>query len=309
MVDVAGVLNNAMAQAASGASTYGTGIRNAMVFTSRLRQMQETVPAVADTASMQLLRSDVFDRRIESGSIILGPGDLVQDYVYEATIGKETFYSQGVLYTDYTYGSPEKKQANKWFRDRQVTSVQTRIAMALNPKSVKFEQGKRITKKDVRTGSVFFHFANEAGQNLDILTIKFVGNTGNLDRRATFDGEGSPNAQQGALNKFVVWHNLYLLSREPQLLSDHTENTITISYMSPLFTRNIDFHGFFNEVIDFEENAEKPHSRDYNFSFTVESSTPPLDSILDVVTNAVGDSVVESADGLILGPNATGFSP
>lgn len=170
------------------------------------------------------------------------------------------------------------------------------ITMALNPKSVKFSQPKRFVKKDVRNGSVYFHFANNKGQNNDILTMTFAGNTGNIDLRGTFDtvardpsalqsGTAVDEARQqaqdtGALRKLLVWHNLYQLSREPMLLANNTQNEFFITYISPLFPVPVEFTGFFSRVVDFEENAAKPNSRDYSFEFIVTRTEPDLDFLV-----------------------------
>lgn len=170
------------------------------------------------------------------------------------------------------------------------------IAMALNPNSVKFDQPKRITKRDTMEGSVFWHFTNSQGQNNDILTLSFAGSTGNIDLRSSTgtipvpsDTNGTTsNAQStdkmgldtGALEKLIVWHNLYLLTREPNLLGDGSENVWSITYTSPLFPMDITFNGFFQKVLDFTEDAKKPHSRNYSFEFTVQSVEPSLDDVL-----------------------------
>lgn len=179
------------------------------------------------------------------------------------------------------------------------------IAMAVNPNSVKFVQPKRYTKKDTRDGSVFFHFTNSKGQNNDLLTLQFAGNTGNLDLRGTL---GDPNqnpspsqqkvtnaasgtgagADTGALYKLLVWHNLYLLTREPMVLADGTENLFSIVYSSPLFPEQVTFQGFFTRVLEFEESATKPNSRNYTFEFQVTATTPDLDEVLQNLTDILG---------------------
>lgn len=173
-----------------------------------------------------------------------------------------------------------------------VASAMPVISMAINPKSVTFDQDKRWTKKDTRNGSVYFHFTNSKGQNNDILTISFSGNTGNLDLRGDL---AQPETERtGALLKLKVWHNLYLLTREPILLSDNTVNVFSIEYTSQLLPVPITFRGFFNKVLDFSESADKPNSRDYSFDFTVTSTEPDLDTYLGEVTTAL-DAVPANA--------------
>jgi len=179
------------------------------------------------------------------------------------------------------------------------------IAMAVNPNSVKFVQPKRFSKKDTRDGSVFFHFTNNKGQNNDLLTLQFAGNTGNLDLRGSLgDPNQEPSQSQqevtnaasgqgagsdtGALYKLLVWHNLYLLTREPMVLGDGTENLFSIMYSSPLFPSQITFQGFFTRVLEFEESAEKPNSRNYTFEFQVTATTPDLDEVLRGLTEILG---------------------
>ena len=157
------------------------------------------------------------------------------------------------------------------------------ISMAVNPKSVKWSQPKRWVKKDTREGSVFFHFTNAKGQNQDVLTLSFSGNTGNIDLQGSL--ANSPGADTGALYKLLVWHNLYLMSREPMLLGDGTENLVTMVYSSPLFPVEVAFDGFFSKVVEFEETAEKPNSRNYSFEFTVTRAEPDLDEALQALTS------------------------
>lgn len=160
-----------------------------------------------------------------------------------------------------------------------------RIIMAVNPNSIRFRQPKRFVKKDTREGSVFFHFTNSKGQNNDILTMSFNGSTGNIDLRDAFTDAPRTEQSTAALQKMLVWHNLYALTREPMVLSDGTENFFVISYASPLFPLTVDFFGFFNQVLEFEENARKPNSRDYSFEFTVTQTDPPLDEVLSIIEN------------------------
>ena len=205
-----------------------------------------------------------------------------------------------VTVTASTALSDIEQQALNFFGND--SSFMSSIAMALNPNSVKFVQPKRFNKKDTREGSVYFHFTNSRGQNQDILTLQFAGNTGNLDLRgslgdqnqepsaaqqATTNG-GTPGADTGALYKLLVWHNLYLMTREPMLLADGTDNVFSIVYSSALFPSEIIFSGFFSKVLEFEENASKPNSRNYSFEFTVQDSIPDLDQVLQVLSGILG---------------------
>jgi len=273
--DLGELLNDELTRRKPGGPSYASGIRTPIVFTSTLRQIRQSA-----------------ERSI---------GDI-------RSVGTFSAFSGISAQNDLTF-LPE-------------------IIMAINPKSVTFEQPKRFSKKDTRDGSVFFHFTNSKGQNNDILTMQFQGNTGNIDRRGDRSGVSAAvtntaaqreqngsivdfNAGEGngSIQKLVVWHNLYLLSREPMLLDDGTENKFTVAYISPLLPTSIEFTGFFNEVLRFTETAEKPHSRDYSFSFTVTDTSPDLDELLEVLTTSLDSRGPDDSDtpGFIIGPNTETF--
>jgi len=200
------------------------------------------------------------------------------------------------------------------------------ITMAVNPKSVRFTQPKRFVKKDVRNGSVFFHFTNSKGQNNDILTMTFQGNTGNIDLGGSVNvSERNPSAMQsgtaidaqnrieqdtGALRKLMVWLNLYSLSREPMIFTHNgsiVENEFRITYVSQVIPQPIDFIGFFSKVIEFEENAAKPNSRDYNFEFTVTRTEPDLDDVVShVLTGIQQRNALQASETATLLTNTNG---
>ena len=165
------------------------------------------------------------------------------------------------------------------------------IEMAVNPNSINFRQSKRITKRDTQEGSVFFHFTNSQGENNDILTMDFSGNTGNLDLRGDIDSSGGvldTNGGQntGAAQKLLIWHNLWELTREPMLLSTNVRNEFLITYSSIAIPTQINLIGFFSNVLEWTDSAEKPMSKDYSFSYTVERTEPPLSEILSAIQNA-----------------------
>lgn len=175
-----------------------------------------------------------------------------------------------------------------------------KIIMEVNPKSVRFTQPKRYSRKDTLGGTVWYHFTNTKGQNNDVLTIDFRGNTGNIDRRGSLDPEaanGDAIDGTGALKKLIVWHNLYLLTREPMYLGNGVRNDFTISYISPLMPFAIDLVGFFTKVLDFEESADKPFSREYSMQFIVQRTSPDLDLILDHVSTVINASRIIPAGG------------
>jgi len=166
-------------------------------------------------------------------------------------------------------------------RDKSILPV---IKMAVNPNSVKWSQNKRYVKRDTMNGSTFFHFSDTFGRNNDILVMQFSGNTGNIktkfvdiDAKEIGEALGSTKADL----KLKIWHELYNLSREELILKDlnNIRNEFFITYQTVLFPNPITLIGFFNQVLDFTENAANPYSRDYTFSFTVTDTSPSLDEI------------------------------
>lgn len=161
------------------------------------------------------------------------------------------------------------------------------IVMELNPKSIEFDQPKRFARQDTQKGTVFHHFTNDKGQNNDILTIRFGGNTGNIWRRAREQVD-----QDKAIQRLKIWHNLYQLTREPMLLTDGSANVFYITYVSPLFPVPIEFQGFFTSVLKFSENGEKPNSRDYSMEFIVRNTSPDLNVIAAQVLDFVSQEAL-----------------
>jgi len=168
------------------------------------------------------------------------------------------------------------------------------IEMMVNPNSITWKQPKRIVKRDTQEGSVFFHFSNSKGQNNDILTMDFRGNTGNINIRSDSNADGgalstSRGINTGATKKMLIWHNLWQLTREPMLLDDGTINDFMIFYTSPIIPGGIALVGFFGAVLDWTDSADKPNSKDYSFSFTVKETVPPLDNLLQDINTVVID--------------------
>tara|TARA_R110002110_G_scaffold16569_38_gene71746 strand:- start:2793 stop:3521 length:729 start_codon:yes stop_codon:yes gene_type:complete len=155
----------------------------------------------------------------------------------------------------------------------------TNIEMLINPSSIQWTQPKRVVPVNTQGGTVFFHFGDKDGRDNDILTLAFTGSTGNIDPRAT---------DTLSNQKWLIWHNLYQLSREPIALADGTENIITIDYSSSLFPGEsggdiLSLYGYFENVMSFTETADKPNSRDYSFSFKVIKTEPDLNSIINLM--------------------------
>jgi hypothetical protein len=164
------------------------------------------------------------------------------------------------------------------------------IEMGVNPNSITWKQPKRITKRDTQEGSVFFHFTNSKGENNDILTMEFRGNTGNINLSSVITPPNeflnvSSGNDTGAAKKLLVWHNLWALTREPMLLEDNTINEFLIMYSSPVIVEEIMLIGFFSSVLDWSDTAEKPFSRDYSMSFTVQQIVPPINELMATVSS------------------------
>jgi hypothetical protein len=229
--------------------------RSAMVFTSTLRQLVKSTQPSTSLLSNSILLASPTD------STILSPLGNLQTSANITTVINPTALNSSTI-SGYLPNS----------------TLQS-IPMALNPKSVKFSQPKRFTKKDTLNGSTFFHFTNSKGQNNDLMTISFVGNTGNLDYRSAVG-----TSSLDAITKLRIWHNLYLLTREPMVLANGIENEFRITYASQLLPLTIDFIGFFTKVLDFSEVAEKPFSREYSMDFIVKRTDPDLDTYLDVLS-------------------------
>lgn len=182
-----------------------------------------------------------------------------------------------------------------------VTKAQAVVRMAVNPKSFRTDQPKRFTALDTQEGTTFHHFTNSRGQNNHYLTLRFEGNTGNLDLRAG----------DSALARLRAWHNLYLLSQEPMLLGPGLENKFTVTFNSKLFPRPVTFEGFYERVLDIDLNAERPNSADYSFSFIVTNTRPRLDALLGEMMSFVqqGTSTPTPATSSTLFSGSQGGNP
>jgi len=169
------------------------------------------------------------------------------------------------------------------------------IKMAVNPSSIQWSQTKRISKKNTLGGTVYFHFSNSNGENNDILTMSFSGNTGYIGPVA-FGDKGvveTKNRKAGSVNdvsftsgqnnKWRIWADLYNLTREPVDLPGNVKNEFYIHYKTRLFP-SIILTGFFSSVMQFTESADRPFSRDYSFSFTVTDVSPSLNTIVDNIS-------------------------
>lgn len=169
------------------------------------------------------------------------------------------------------------------------------IEMAVNPNSITWRQPKRITKRDTQNGSIFFHFTNSKRQNNDILTLDFRGNTGIIDQRSDIESASSvistsSGVRTGANKRALLWHNLWALTREEILLEDNIINEFMITYQSVIIPIQIMLIGFFSNVMDWTDSADKPFSRDYNMSFTVQEVIPPLEELTQSLQTVLFDA-------------------
>lgn len=234
---------------------YGNGDRIPFTFSSRLRELAARLQAREQRTGRGLLEADVRDLGLNL--TINEARDLVAQF------------------------SP--------------SNAFTEINTLINPLSIQWDQGKRISRRDVRNGSVFFHFTDDRGQDNDILKLKIRGHTGNVDLRG--DAFPLPATQDTAsLRKLAIFQNLYTLTREPRLIPPRTVNTMTIRYTTKMFPAGITLFGFYESVISFEESADMPNAVEWSMEFTVQSTEPRLDEIVQVTQRLGDDSVDPSAN-------------
>jgi hypothetical protein len=183
---------------------------------------------------------------------------------------------------------------------RSLTTIEGSVTLLINPKSVSFDQPKRIAKQDTMRGSVIHHFTNSLEYNNDILELNFQGNTGiivPLPLQPGVDEETYRNHVVRCKSRLSAWHSLYALTREPMYWDQKGDgkmvrNKFSVTFASPLIPVPVVFIGFFREVLSFTESGEKPRSRDYSMGFTVERTIPDL--------NKLGENVIQSFNKLTL---------
>lgn len=162
------------------------------------------------------------------------------------------------------------------------------IKMAVNPSTVSFAQPKRFGTMQTKRGTDYFFFTDSKGENNDVLTISFKGSSGNIFRKPGQSAEDRAKADE----RLKVWHNLYSLTREPEILSDGTQNQKTITYTSPVFPIEIEFRGFFSKVLEFSEEGTKPGSVDYSMEFTVQETSPGMSNLVAHVNDVLSAATV-----------------
>ena len=228
---------------------YGDGQRVPFAFGSTLRELQSQLAIARD--------ADQTDAEIE-----------------------ESFRAQGfTLSTDELY-----EVVNRF----ATLDAQPFVRTLVNPRSIRWRQPKRIQRKDIRNGTVFFHFTDDNGQDNDVLELELTGSTGNVDLRG--DNFPLPATQDVAARaKLAIFQNLYALTREPRLIPPNIVNEFSIVYATKAFPAGITFFGFYSEVLEFEESAEKPNSVDWRMRFTVQRTDPNLNDVIVSTINIIDE--------------------
>jgi hypothetical protein len=172
------------------------------------------------------------------------------------------------------------------------------VSMSLNPRSVSWQQPKRITTVYTRGGAKFFHWTDSAGRNQDILTLRFEGSTGNISRKISemilgFDRPPAVQASEPLMPpdnyaRLLLWTNLYQLTREPVRLPDGTFNWQYIQFTSLTVPSMIRVQGHYEAVMEFSEDAQDASRARYSFSFVVapETEASQVDQLLTLLQQA-----------------------
>jgi len=210
-------------------------------------------------------------------------------------------------YEDVDYRVPFVFTSDQRLRDKIPP-----VRMKMNPEQVSFTQNKRITRRDTQSGAVFFHWTNAKGRNNDVINISFSGSTGNIDIRqgmqrnnpisehlskfsdaikSATKQEGLDVANLAGASKLANFWNLYSLTAEP-VIDPFTgyPNKFYFMYSSPLLANAlVQFVGHFDRVLEFTDDASKPYSKTYSFSFVATESIPSMDDIFKYVSLSLGD--------------------
>lgn len=206
------------------------------------------------------------------------------------------------------------------------------ISMRINPQSVSFRAPKRITRAQTQAGSMFIHWTDATGRNNDVMELEFRGNTGNINlntgyRKGGWEQTAASYIQKGsdwvnsqlsdasqakdtalgvepvgvAKNlsgplKLVKFWDLYSLTREPVVDPDTGAPVYYyIKYSSTMFGGAfVTFVGHFSKVMDFEDSADSPFSKNYTFSFTAISSQPSMNAIYSHVVNSLSQELLNN---------------
>lgn len=158
--------------------------------------------------------------------------------------------------------SADSTKTEGWsFSSTEREENKTTFSLVQNPHTVTFKRPKRHKKQDTMGGSVIYYFSNKKGSNMDLMTLSFQGNSGNLD----------PDSESGQ-SAIIALHNLVAISQESdvyQSADGPKENVFSITYVSNFVSTPIVLQGYFPEMVELTEDAKKPNSRNYAFSFVV----------------------------------------
>lgn len=140
------------------------------------------------------------------------------------------------------------------------------IPLALNPKEANFEGPRRITKQNTHGGSIIMYFADENEEANDLVALDVTINTGSIDERDP----------ETARRNLSLWHNLFDLARERELLDDGTPNYRELILDTPAMPFLLILQGYFEKAPDPRKLAAKPSSMDVTFRFIVTTFDPPI---------------------------------
>ena len=196
--------------------------------------------------------------------------------------------------------------------DQRINDKIPPVRMKMNPETVTFTQGKRITRRDTQSGAVFYHWVNAKGRNNDVINIGFSGATGNINIRTgaqrnsvyfsekikqfrdwvktTTKQEGLDIQTLAGASKLANFWNLYSLTREPMLDPFlGYPNRFYFMWSSPLIGNAlIQFIGYFDRVLEFTDDASNPFSKNYTFSFVATETIPSMDDIFHYISLSLG---------------------
>jgi len=161
------------------------------------------------------------------------------------------------------------------------------LRMAINPKTIQFQQPKRISTRDAMAGKIYYHWTDERGRDNDILTLTINGTTGNIDPRV-LGGSGAKKDALGNLAKHLAWAKLYQLTTDP--IIDPLTNSLnlaTCTIQTVLIPFPIQFEGHFSSVMGFSDDADNPFSKSWSLSFVARDINPPLNTIVSLLQVAL----------------------
>lgn len=197
----------------------------------------------------------------------------------------------------------------------EIETAQNPIIMTVNPSSVAFKQPKRTSSRKTIGGTVFFHWSDRKGRNLDILTLTISGQTGVISglgatssiqqettRFYTTSGSKQSTIDTKAVKNAQNWARLYNLTALPMIDPNTMKpNIFEIRYKSNLIP-HFSFFGFYNEVLTFTDDAAQPFSKNYTMSFTVTRTSPDIYELRNFIAN-IDASLINRASTATAGDN------